>query len=160
MISNVARFAVMEAPPPPPPPPPEEVIGVFESGGLSNGMPAGYRILVTSSRLVGQKAWIGDYNWWATHPGKSTDEKIRARADKLFGEITSKKQFEIGKDDLVQLELKWSTSLWKSGYIKLNAQGSGEITIKSSRLVPGDLATYLTRSLQDFAGDKLRLVEK
>lgn len=139
---------------------PDEVVGVFESGGLSNGVPAGYRFLFTGTKLVGQKAWIGQYHWWATHPEKSTDEKVQKRASKLTEEITSKKQFEFNKADLELVELKWPPSFWKAGYIKFKATGMDEITIKTSSLVPLDFRQNFTNTLQSFAGDKLHLLEK
>ena len=137
----------------------DDIVAVFETGLFSKGWTKGYRILVTPSKLFGQKAYEGDYTWWATYPGKNQDEKVRKKAAKLYEEIQKKKEFEVTKENITKIELSPSPSVWKTGYLKFQF-GGNEISLKMAATGDMQFLEGLTTSLQNFAGDKFELKAK
>jgi hypothetical protein len=137
----------------------DDIVAVFETGLFSKGWTKGYRILVTNTKLFGQKAYEGDYTWWANYPGKNQDEKVRKKAAKLYEEIQKKKEFETTKENITKIELMLSPSVWKTGYLKFQF-GGNEISLKLAATGDKGFAESLTNSLRNFAGDKFELKTK
>lgn len=133
----------------------EVFIGGVESSKLGKGMLWGYGMYVTSRRLIGVRklakaamaGLLRDYGGWVTSEEKS---------DVLIKELEGmKKDFEIFKEDISQVEMKKPSALWGGGYLKIIPEAGGEIKIK---IGPGKDFERLKAIFEKFKPEVLKLV--
>jgi hypothetical protein len=138
---------------------PNEVLGVFESGGFTKGMPAGYRFVVRRSMVIGKKEYLGTNNYFAYLPVKLTEEKDKERAMKKVQQIEEKQDFQLSPSQTIGIEFK-APGTFSGGHLAFRTTDKGEVEFKVSSMAGGDVVKNLLRALQEFAPGKVTIQGK
>lgn len=136
----------------------ELYLGGFTSANLTKGIMRGYGIYATNKRIIGVKsrggvlagALVGGVIGLALQK-KLTDDK----SAKMIQELDEKKDFEIGKDQIAQIEVK-KGGLMKNGQLMIVPKSGEPIKIK----VYGNNEFSMTRDLmQSFSPESVKVID-
>ena len=137
----------------------EDMIGIIWADQLRLARGWGYALLITSKSISGAKLDTFSHTLIRyVGPGSNVTQEDRNQAEGAGWEITNKKDFEISKDEIIEITYK-KPGFFSGGYVILNtAKETVRLTL-SSILLDSQVSFVwknLIRSLTSFAPDKLR----
>ena len=126
------------------------------SGLFAKGFPGGYGLIINSDRVLGAKKWEGaEYTYFAVI--SSLNDKGREEALKIAGELEKKKEFEVSREQVSEIEIKKPGRLTPGHLLFKTTKGEFKIKVSGTFMTTtGDILSVLGQKLEEFAPGKVK----